>query len=94
MYPFYTTFPVLASSYRGQTGAVQTVAVKATFIVSSKLSEDTVYRLTKNLFESKDQIVAAHAKGAELSPAYAVDGIPVGFHPGAEKYFREIGAIK
>jgi TRAP transporter TAXI family solute receptor len=93
-YPFYTQFPIPAGSYKGQSGAVMTVAVKATFIVSSKLSEDTVYQLTKNLFESKAQIETAHVKGKELSNSYAVEGISVPFHPGAAKYLREIGALK
>jgi TRAP transporter TAXI family solute receptor len=93
-YPFYTQFPVPANSYQGQTAAVKTVAVKATFIVSNKLSEDTVYALTKNLMESKSEIQAAHVKGAELSAVYAVEGISVPFHPGAAKYFKEIGAMK
>ena len=93
-YPFYTQFPIPGGSYKGQSGAVQTVAVKATFIVSSKLAEDTVYQLTKNLFESKSLIEAAHVKGKELSNSYAVEGISVPFHPGAAKYLREIGALK
>ncbi|MCL2180343.1 MAG: TAXI family TRAP transporter solute-binding subunit [Treponema sp.] len=93
-YPFYTRFPIPAGSYRGQVHAVMTVAVKATFIVSTRLSEDTVYRLTKNLFENQALIEAAHVKGTELSPAYATEGISVPFHPGAAKYFREIGAIR
>jgi TRAP transporter TAXI family solute receptor len=93
-FPFYTKYPVPAGSYRGVTKDVQTLAVKATFIVSNKLSEDTVYALTKNLIESKAEIQGAHAKGAELSPDYATDGISVPFHPGAAKYFREIGALK
>jgi TRAP transporter TAXI family solute receptor len=93
-YPFYTRYPVPAGSYRGQNTAVMTVAVKATFIVSNKLTDDTVYQLTKNLFESKAQIETAHAKGLELSTSYAVDGISVPFHPGAARYFREIGAIR
>ena len=92
-YPFYTQFPIPLGSYKGQNAAVMTVAVKATFIVSSKLSEDTVYQLTKTLFESKPQIEAAHAKGAELSTKYAIEGISVPFHPGAVKYFKEIGAM-
>jgi TRAP transporter TAXI family solute receptor len=93
-YPFYTQFPIPAGSYRGQGSAVKTVAVKATFIVSTKLSDDTVYSLTRNLFENKQAIVTAHAKGSELSAEYAVSGISVPFHPGAEKYLKEIGAIK
>jgi TRAP transporter TAXI family solute receptor len=93
-YPFYTKFPIPGGSYRGQSGNVLTVAVMATFIVSNKLSEDTVYSLTKALIESKDEIQTAHPKGAELSAANAVEGISVPFHPGALKYFREIGAVK
>jgi TRAP transporter TAXI family solute receptor len=92
-YPFYTRFPISGGSYKGQSADVMTVAVKATFIVASDLSDDTVYSLTKTLFESKAQIEAAHDKGKELSPAYAVEGISVPFHPGAEKYFKEIGAM-
>ena len=95
-YPFYTQFPITAGpgGYKGQSSTVMTVAVKATLIASPKLSEDTVYQLTKTLFESKAQIQAAHVKGAELSTSYAVEGISVPFHPGAAKYFREIGALK
>jgi TRAP transporter TAXI family solute receptor len=93
-YPFYTQFPIPAGSYRGQNGDVKTVAVKATFVVSNKVPEDTVYQLTKTLFESRSEITSAHAKGSELSTAYAVDGISVPFHPGAQKYFKEIGALR
>ena len=92
-YPFYTKFPIPAGSYRGQNTAVQTVAVKATFIVSAKLSEETVYQLTKNLFENKQLIEKAHDKGKELSSSYAIEGISVPFHPGAQRYYREIGAL-
>jgi TRAP transporter TAXI family solute receptor len=93
-YPFYTRFPVPGGSYKGQSEDVITVAVKATFIVSGKLPEDTVYALTKALFEHKALIEAAHIKGKELSASYAVEGLSVPFHPGAAKYLREIGALQ
>ena len=93
-YPFYTLFPIPAGSYRGQTKVIRTPAVKATFIVSPNLSELTVYNLTKALFQNKAQIITAHAKGNELSTSYAVEGISVPFHPGAVKYFKEVGAMK
>ena len=91
-YPFYTQYPIPGGSYKGQSGAINTVAVKATFVVSSKLSDDTVYKLTKALFENKDEIGAAHVKGKEIDKTYAVEGISVPFHPGAAKYLKEIGA--
>ena len=61
---------------------------------SNDIDEDTVYNLTKAIFGNKEEIATAHAKGAEIDTTYAVEGIDVAFHPGAEKYFKEVGALK
>jgi len=91
MYPFYVRFPIPAGTYNGVADEKWTVAVMATLIVSDKLSEDTVYKLTKALFENQSELLTAHAKAAELSAASAVQSITVPFHPGAEKYYKEVG---
>jgi len=93
-YGFYAPYTIKAGTYTGQDEDVATVTVMATLVASSKLSEDTVYNLTKAIFEHIDEIAAANDKGKELSVETAVQGVSVPFHPGAEKYFREIGAIK
>ena len=92
-YPYYTTYPIPGGSYKGIDEDVQTVAIKATLICSPDLAEDTVYNLTKAIFDNQAEIAAAHAKGQELSLEYATTGISVPFHPGAEKYFKEVGAL-
>ncbi len=92
-YPFYTVYDIPGGTYTGVEEDIRTLAVKATFIVSNDLDEDTVYNMTKALFDNKDAIESAHAKGKELDLAYAVEGISIPFHSGAEKYFREVGAI-
>lgn len=93
-YPFYTQYAIPGGSYNGVDDDVMTVAIKATLIVSNDASEDVVYDLTKGLFDNKADITASHAKGEELDPEYAVSGVSVPFHPGAEKYFKEVGAVK
>lgn len=93
-YPFYTKFSVPGGSYKGVDNEVQTVAVIATYIVSDSLSEDLVYNMTKALFENAEEIAKAHPKGAELDPAYSVSSISIPLHPGAEKYYKEIGVLK
>ena len=50
--------------------------------------------MTKTLFENLDELGAAHAKGKEVSAKAAVTGISVPFHPGAIKYYKEIGLMK
>ncbi len=92
-HPFYTAYSIPGGSYRGVDDDIQTVAVKATLICSPGLSDDAVYNLTKALFDYQGEIAAAHAKGEELSLEYAVSGISVPFHPGAERYFREAGCL-
>ncbi len=93
-YPFYTTYTIPAGTYKGMDEDTTTVAVKATLIVSNDLPEDAVYNLTKALFDNKADIEAGHTKGSELDPEYAVEGVSVPFHPGAEKYFKEIGVME
>ncbi|NLZ44413.1 MAG: TAXI family TRAP transporter solute-binding subunit, partial [Clostridia bacterium] len=93
-YPFYTKYNIPAGTYKGVEADVQTVAVVATYIVASKLSEDLVYKMTKALFENAEEITVGHPKGAELDPEYSVTSISIPMHPGAEKYYKEIGLLK
>ncbi len=94
-YGFYTQQVVPADTYAGMTEDVKTVAVMATYIVDKDLPEKAVYDLTKAMFENKDAIAEAHVKGAELNVETAIDGIPaeVPLHPGAAKYYKEIGVL-
>ena len=89
--PYYTVHNIPANTYKGQTEDVTTVTVKATLIVSASASEETVYELTKAIFENIDAIKSAHAKGEELSLENATSGMTAPFHAGAAKYFAEKG---
>ena len=89
--PFYTSYVIPAGTYDGQDTDVTTVTVKATLIVSADLSEETVYNLTKAIFDNADALAAANAKGKELSLENATAGMSVPFHPGAAKYYAECG---
>ena len=89
--PYYTTYKIPAETYKGQTADVTTVTVKATLIVSTTASEEDVYNVTKAIFDNKEAITTAHAKGAELSLENATEGMTAPFHKGAAKYFAEKG---
>ena len=93
-YPFYTKYDIPAGTYKGVDTASQTVAVVASYIVKDDLNKDLVYDMTKALFENAEEIAIGHLKGAELDPAYSVSSISIPMHPGAEKYYKEIGIIK
>lgn len=92
-YPFYTKFDIPGGTYKGVDADTATVAVVATYIVADSLDEELVYNMTKSLFENASEIATAHPKGAELDPAYSVAGISIPLHPGAERYYKEIGVL-
>ncbi|MDL2258848.1 TAXI family TRAP transporter solute-binding subunit [Eubacteriales bacterium OttesenSCG-928-K08] len=93
-YPFYAKYNVDADAYEGKAGlaGVETVAILATLACNKELDEEIVYQITKTLFESKDKI--NHDKAKLLSPEAAVQGLSIPFHPGAEKYFKEVGVLQ
>ena len=92
-YGYYTEYNMAAGTYANVTKDVTTVAVMATLICDADLDEETVYNITKGIYENLEPITAAHAKGAELVLEKATDGISTPMHPGAVKYFTEKGVI-
>ena len=91
-YSFYVPVEVPADTYKGMKEAVTVPSMNAVLICLKELPEELVYQMTKVLFENKDEMT--HAKKEFISAQYAVSGIPVPFHPGAERYFKEIGLLK
>lgn len=88
-YPFYAEDTIPAGTY-GIDSDVTTVAVKAMLVARKDLDEETVYNITKAIFENTDKIT--HAKGKLIKAETALDGIGnIPLHPGAEKYFAEKG---
>ena len=88
--PSYAKAVIPAGTYEGIDEDVTTVAIKATIIANSEVSEDDAYTIVSAIFENAAAITEAHAKGAELDLAYASEcGLP--YHAGAAKYFAEKG---
>jgi len=87
-YPYYVQDEVAKGTY-GLEAAVSTVAVQAMLVVRDDLSEDVVYDITKAIFENLDQVT--HAKAKLIKAENALKGVGIDVHPGAKKYFDEIG---
>ncbi len=90
-YSFYVPYTVPAGSYNGMAEDVVIPGMNAVLICKKDLPEELVYQMTKVLFENKDEMT--HAKKEFISAEYGVQGIPVPFHPGAEKFFRELNLL-
>ncbi|MDR3355440.1 MAG: TAXI family TRAP transporter solute-binding subunit [Synergistaceae bacterium] len=91
--PYYSEFVIPANSYKGQTEQLKVSATWNTLTAHEKLDEELVYQMTKALYDNKQDLVNVAAIMSFMD-AGAVSVIKIPLHPGAEKYFKEIGAIK
>jgi uncharacterized protein len=90
----YIAATIPAGTYPGQTADVPTAAVVNFLVTHDGVPEETVYQMTKQLFENLDQMVAAHKAAAAIKIENATAGMPVPLHPGAARYYKEKGLIK
>ena len=91
---FFADDVIAADTYKG-VGQVKTLAVGAQWVTSDKADAGTVYEITKALFSDAAQkaLAAGHAKGKFITKENAVKGAGIPFHPGAERFYKEAGAL-
>jgi len=90
----YQPVQIPANTYQGQTSAVPTAGIPNFLVSHEGVPADLVYKMTKAMYENLDMMVAAHAAAKQIRRENAVKGMPLPLHPGAEKYYREVGLIK
>jgi uncharacterized protein len=93
-YQFFAKDLIPAGTYEG-IGATPTISVGAQWVVGAEVDEDLVYGITKALWHenARNLLDHGHAKGKSITLETALDGIGIPLHPGAERYYREVGLI-
>ncbi|USD43131.1 TAXI family TRAP transporter solute-binding subunit [Vibrio sp. SCSIO 43135] len=92
---FYRIATVPGGMYKGNDMDTMTFGVGATFVSSTAVPEKVVYEIVKAVFENFDDFKKLHPAFAVLKKEQMVkDGLSAPLHPGAEKYYREVGLIK
>ena len=89
----YAPITMNAGTWNKQDKDIQTMGSQQNLIVPASMNEDIAYALTKAICENKDEISAAVASLKWFDPKTAgrhdLNGAPL--HPGAVKYYKEMG---
>ncbi len=96
-FPYYSLASIDMTQYPEATNTkeeVKTVGMLATLVTSAKVADDVVYAVTKEIFENLDEFKKLHPALAGLTREGMLEGLTAPLHPGAEKYFREVGLMK
>jgi hypothetical protein len=90
-----TTVPV-AQFYPGAENPVEvkTFGVMATLCTSSKVPDSVVYTITKEVFDNFAEFKRQHPALGDLTEEDMLKGLSAPLHPGAMKYFREVGLLR
>jgi TRAP transporter TAXI family solute receptor len=92
---FFAPDVIPADTYKGLP-AVRTLSVGAQWVTSDKADANLVYEIVKRLYSADGQkaMGAGHAKGKFITKENAVEGAGIPVHPGAERFYREVGVLK
>jgi TRAP transporter TAXI family solute receptor len=91
-FPFFDRVTIPAETYSGQAEAFAGMNVGSMHLITAAdADEEIVYRVTKTIWENRDQVVERHAAGRAIQPKVVVRDTGTEFHPGAIRFYREIG---
>lgn len=92
--PAYLKNIIPANTYSGQTEDIPCLGNMQHIIVNKDLDEEFVYQMTKAIVENLSEIGATHVVYRILTPELMAQDLGIPMHPGATRYYKEIGAIK
>jgi len=73
---------------------IQTLGLTCIVATRSDVPEDVIYKYTKEIFENLPELGKSHGSAKDVTLDDALKTLVLPLHPGAEKYFKEIGKIK
>ena len=89
--PELSASKIAAGSYRSLDKDYVTFGLYNFVVGRADLPNDLVYQLVKTVFENQPRLVKAHPAASETLPQNVDKNTFLPFHPGAVRYYREIG---
>lgn len=89
----WTRYVIPAATYPGQEKDIQTVAKSNLLVARKDVDPEVVYQVTKAVFENLDFLRNIHDAMYETSVDRALVGMSMPLHPGALRYYQEIGLL-
>ena len=94
-YPFFNAITIPANTYKGQTEPFASMNVGAMHLITAEhVDESMVYEFTKTLYTYRAEVVKRHGAGKAINPKNVVKDTGTPFHPGAIRFYQEIGIWK
>jgi uncharacterized protein len=90
--PVFAPYTLRAGIYEGLDAPTSSIGIPNVLTVNSAMSEDLAYKITKLLFEKVEALRAIHPAANDTTVEFSLESTPIPLHPGAVRYYEEIGA--
>lgn len=90
--PSFQKFTISKDKYESDFDA-NTVGVHNVYVCKADADEQMIYDFVKTIDENNDTLLAAHPQAGEVGQKVLENQL-LPFHPGAERYYREIGLVQ
>jgi TRAP transporter TAXI family solute receptor len=90
-YPLWDWYDFPPGTYPNQTNLIRTIGSPNVLVTRSDIPEDVVYNVTKVIWENLATLQEIHGATKDMRLEIAIDGLGAPLHPGAIRYYREVG---
>ena len=91
-YPFFRPATIPAGTYRNQDENFHSLDVGSMHLIANAAADDEfVYQVARTIYENRERVIEKHAAGRSINPENVVRDTGTPFHPGAIRYYQEIG---
>ncbi|MDE1194845.1 MAG: TAXI family TRAP transporter solute-binding subunit [Pseudomonas sp.] len=91
--PAYQSAMIPANTYDGQPEAVATVAITNILVTRADVPDEVAYEMTRLMFDNLTRLGNSHSAAKDIKLETAAKNLPIPLHPGAERYYKEKGAL-
>ncbi|HLU07753.1 MAG TPA: TAXI family TRAP transporter solute-binding subunit [Woeseiaceae bacterium] len=90
-YPLWDYYEIAAGTYPNQRSPIRSVSHPNVLAVREDVPEETVYQITRSMWENLSTLQEIHRSTNEMKLELALKGLGAPLHPGAARFYRERG---
>lgn len=90
--PTFARYTLREGLYDGMAEGVPTISTPNVLIVHEDMDEELAYNIVSAMFEHVEDLIAIHPAANDTTLEFSTDSTPIPFHPGALRFFEEMGA--
>jgi len=90
--PTFAPYTLRTGTYEGMAEPVRTISTPNVLVVNADMDDELAYNIVKTMIEKVDELIAIHPAANDTTVEFSMDSTPIPLHPGALRYFEEIGA--